>query len=72
MVAIILSFSLLSEPFPLFSQQQQQNAYADGLTAENLPPATVGDREAGLFVRISPPILTTESQENAFLSVPFI
>jgi hypothetical protein len=37
------------------------------LTAENLPPATVGDREAGLFVRISPPILTTESQENAFL-----
>jgi hypothetical protein len=49
MVDIILSFSLLFEPFPLFSQQQQQNAYADGLTAENLPPATVGNREAGLF-----------------------
>ena len=44
-----------------------QDAYGDGLTAENLPPATVGDRQASLFVKISPPILTTESQENAFL-----
>ena len=45
----------------------QQKAYADGLTAENLPPATIGDREAGLFVKISPAILTSESRENAFL-----
>jgi hypothetical protein len=44
-----------------------QAVYGDGLTAENLPPATVGDRQASLFVKISPPILTTESQENAFL-----
>jgi hypothetical protein len=44
-----------------------QIVYGDGLTAENLPPATVGDRQASLFVKISPPILTTESQENAFL-----
>ena len=44
-----------------------QTVYGDGLTAENLPPATVGDRQASLFVKISPPILTTESQENAFL-----
>jgi hypothetical protein len=44
-----------------------QTIYGDGLTAENLPPATVGDRQASLFVKISPPILTTESQENAFL-----
>jgi hypothetical protein len=44
-----------------------ETAYGDGLTAENLPPATVGDREASLFVKISPPILTNESQENAFL-----
>ena len=44
-----------------------QAIFGDGLTAENLPPATVGDRQASLFVKISPPILTTESQENAFL-----
>ena len=42
-------------------------SYGDGLTAENLPPATVGDRKASLFVKISPPVLTTESQGNAFL-----
>lgn len=66
-VIIFSSFSSISEPFPLFSHQQQQKAYADGLTAENLPPATVGDREAGLFVKINPAILTSESQENAFL-----
>jgi hypothetical protein len=53
--------------FPLSSLYLTQRAYADGLTAENLPPATVGDRQASLFVKISPPILTTESQENAFL-----
>ena len=45
----------------------RQDVFGDGLTAENLPPATVGDREASLFVKISPPILTTESKENAFL-----
>ncbi|HEY6405653.1 MAG TPA: hypothetical protein VIX38_06205, partial [Nitrososphaeraceae archaeon] len=44
-----------------------ERAYGDGLTAENLPPATVGDRKASLFVKISPPVLTTESQQNAFL-----
>jgi hypothetical protein len=64
-ILIFLSSCSLSEPSSLFSQQQK--AYADGLAAENLPPATVGDREAGLFVKISPPILTTESQGNAFL-----
>jgi hypothetical protein len=44
-----------------------ERAYGDGLTAENLPPATIGDRKASLFVKISPPVLTTGSQQNAFL-----
>jgi hypothetical protein len=73
---LLLFLALLSAPstsssypslFPLSSLYLTQKAYADGLTAENLPPATVGDRQASLFVKISPPILTTESQENAFL-----
>ena len=42
-------------------------AFADGLTQENLPPATFGNREAALFVKINPPILTTESQQDAYL-----
>jgi hypothetical protein len=42
-------------------------AYADGLTQENLPPATFGNRQASLFVKINPPILTTESKQDAYL-----
>lgn len=44
-----------------------QKAFADGLFMENLPPASIGDREASLFVRINPPILTTQTQQDAFL-----
>jgi hypothetical protein len=44
-----------------------QKAYADGLTQENLPPASLGDREGSLFVKINPPIYTTESEEDAFM-----
>jgi len=37
------------------------NVFADGLTQENLPPASVGDRDASLFIKISPPILTEDT-----------
>lgn len=63
MLAIIILSSFYISEYSIFLQK----AYADGLTAENLPPATVGDRKASLFVKISPPILTTESKQNAFL-----
>jgi hypothetical protein len=42
-------------------------AFADGLTQENLPPASLGDRQGSLFVKISPPIYTTESKGNAYM-----
>ncbi|WP_148700163.1 peptidase [Candidatus Nitrososphaera evergladensis] len=44
-----------------------QKAFADGLTQENLPPASFGDQQASLFVKINPPILTTESKQDAYL-----
>lgn len=44
-----------------------QRAFADGLFMENLPPAAIGERDASLFVRINPPVLTTQTQEDAFL-----
>ena len=44
-MSVVMSPSF--QPYPFV---HQQDAYADGLTAENLPPATVGEREAGLFV----------------------
>jgi len=44
-----------------------QKAFADGLTQENLPPASLGDREGSLFVKISPPIYTTQTEGNAYM-----
>ena len=36
-----------------------QKAYADGLSVENLPPASVGNRQLSLYLKVNPPILTT-------------
>jgi hypothetical protein len=44
-----------------------QKVYADGLFQENLPPASIGDRQASLFVKINPPILTSDTKQDAFL-----
>ncbi|HEY9491684.1 MAG TPA: hypothetical protein VIP56_06835, partial [Nitrososphaeraceae archaeon] len=44
-------------------------ANADGLFEENLPPATVGNRVASLYTKISPPILTSDTMQNAFFQL---
>src|SRR5574342_777911 len=44
-------------------------AYGDGLTMENLPPASVGDRQASLFIQVSPPILTSDSAQDTVLKL---
>ncbi|HEX2557459.1 MAG TPA: hypothetical protein VHK86_03995 [Nitrososphaera sp.] len=61
----VLAFALIA--VLVFSALSYQRAFADGLTQENLPPASVGNRNASLFVKISPPILTTESKQDAFM-----
>src|SRR5215212_12278507 len=45
------------------------NAFPDGLFEEQLPPASVGDREASLYTKINPPILTSDSKENTFFEL---
>ena len=45
------------------------NAYGDGLTMENLPPASVGNRQASLFIQVSPPILTSDAAQDTFLKL---
>jgi hypothetical protein len=32
-------------------------AYADGLSVENLPATTVGNRQLSLYLKVNPPIL---------------
>ncbi len=45
------------------------NIFGDGLFEENLPPATVGDREASLYTKITPPILTSDSNDKKSLTL---
>lgn len=65
-MAFMVIFSSTGLSLILF---ETQNAYSDGLFMEHLPPATVGDRQASLFTRIFPPVLTTETQDNPFLQL---
>jgi hypothetical protein len=44
-----------------------QKAYADGSNVENLPPASVGDRQLSLYVKVNPPILTTATAHSAYM-----
>ena len=63
--AIFIVFQLLLSSTTRYNFSQK--AYADGLTQENLPPASVGNRKASLFVKVSPPILTTDSRQDAYM-----
>jgi hypothetical protein len=62
--SLICTFTLLSIGFSVNFE-----AYGDGLTMENLPPASVGDRQASLFIQISPPILTSDAAQDTFLKL---
>lgn len=48
-------------------QYFNQKTYSDGLTQENLPPASVGNRQASLFVKVNPPFLTTDNRQDAYM-----
>lgn len=63
---IILSFLFVSGTILIPNFQQ---IMADGIFEENLPPATVGDRVASLYTKISPPILTSDTMQNAFFQL---
>lgn len=60
----ILAVLLLAQTFTI-----TQFAYGDGLTQENLPPASFGDRQAALFIKISPPILTKDTVGDTYLQL---
>ena len=71
-VSLIFITLLLVGPFTSFIFHRyilNRKAYADGLTQENLPPATVGSRKASLFVKVNPPILTTDNKQSAYLQL---
>ncbi len=63
-LSIIFCFVLLSSLSYVIHE-----AYGDGLTMENLPPASVGNRQASLFIQVSPPILTSDTAQDTFLKL---
>ena len=63
--AMFLVFQLLF--FSIGRYDIFRKAYADGLTQENLPPASVGNRKASLFVKVNPPILTSDNRQDAYM-----
>ena len=59
LLSIILIFSLISSPlltFFVFSK----SVYGDGLFMEQLS-ASLGDRKADLLIKMTPPIVTTDT-----------
>jgi hypothetical protein len=65
-VQIIILFLLVTN---IILIPNLQEASSDGLFEESLPPASVGDRAASLYTKISPPILTSDTMQNAFLQL---
>jgi hypothetical protein len=59
---LIVIFSLLSSPLLSFSLLSK-DAYGDGLFMEHLS-ASFGDRTANLLIRMSPPVVTTETIQD--------
>jgi len=39
------------------------SSFGDGFTQENLPPASVGNRNVQLFIKLSPPIITSDTSQ---------
>ncbi|HEV2192710.1 MAG TPA: peptidase [Nitrosopumilaceae archaeon] len=41
--------------------------YGDGFTMENLPPATVGNKKIQVFIQLTPPIITSNTNQDKTL-----
>ena len=64
-------FASLLVLFMLISTAQyyffNQKINADGLTSENLPPVSIGNRQISLYIKVNPPILSPEAAHNAYM-----
>lgn len=55
-VFLFLIFSVMISSIPY-------SAFGDGFTQENLPPASVGNRNVQLFIKLTPPIITSDTSQ---------
>ena len=63
---IIISFLVITSSILI---PNLHKANSDGLSEESLPPASIGDRAASLYTKISPPILTSDAMQKAFFQL---
>jgi hypothetical protein len=64
---IVLLFATFTTTSFLPQYIINQKAYADGLSVENLLPASVGNRQLSLYIKVNPPILTTAAAHSAYM-----
>ncbi|MGH9999316.1 MAG: PEFG-CTERM sorting domain-containing protein [Nitrosopumilaceae archaeon] len=64
-IPLLVTFTLFSFLVSFVSYE----AYGDGLTMEILPPASLGDRQASLFIQVNPPILTSDTTQDTFVKL---
>src|SRR3989442_5328042 len=55
--------------FPILLKSPLQNAHADGLSFESLPPSMIAGRPISLFIKLDPQILNPEIAGNASLQL---
>lgn len=63
-LSVIFAIILLSSMVPFIPKR----AYGDGFAVENLPPASVGNLKLSLFVKLDPPIITTNLDRDRTLT----
>jgi len=59
-LSAIFILSLLS----VFGSTTFHKVYGDGFAMENLPPATVGDKKIQVFIKLTPPIITSNINQD--------
>jgi len=59
-LSAIFVLSLLS----VFGSMTFHKVYGDGFAMENLPPATVGDKKIQVFIKLTPPIITSNINQD--------
>ncbi len=63
-LAVIFGILILTSMVPLIPKK----AYGDGFAMENLPPASVGNLKLSLFVKLDPPIITSDLSKDRTLT----
>jgi predicted secreted protein with PEFG-CTERM motif len=57
---VIFTLSIFSVLLLLVPHQ----VYGDGFTMENLPPASVGNKQIQVFIKLTPPVITSDTNQD--------